>query len=254
MDIDEMLARAAISPNVDVDAFAAGDAFSTGALGVAIDVDKLARTLVAGSGLGPSGPAPQVFLGHAQNAPGVGGPVVTRMTGISRVVYGDAVSFGELLQPEPSTSRVIPWTWGTHGHTHAANSSPQESVLVRVVDSFGAGVTGLDNTDITVRQWQRVGGTISENLASTTVTEDGGGDGWYEIATTSILYLNSPHRLSIEPVDPTYIITPPEYAWTPRPDTSGPPVQDATALVIGVALVAGVADDVGLMLIRPQMF
>lgn len=208
-----------------------------------------------GGGLGVYNPsAALAIIGILQNEPLAGDTALVRYGGISRAIIGATVVADDFLKVDAGTSRLVPWVAGTDGHTHAANHAELESVLVRVVDLTGAPVTGLTDHEITVRQWYRAGGVISEHAASTSVVEDGNADGWYEVGVTEIQLVGYPHRLSIEPNDAGHIATPSEYPWTPRSDTSGPPTLDAIGLVVGVALEGGADGDEIMVRILPQLF
>jgi len=253
MSLTEQLRRGASYPNLDIEL----------ELGIDLTTKQYCAVLISSDllGLAPSAPfaPPYRIAGILQNAPTAEQKAIVRRWGWSSVRYGDTVADGDLLKTETSGSydRLVPFVMGTDGHNHAANNALMESVLVRVTDLSGVtGVTGLDATDITARQWFLGGsGNITEEPASTTVLEATSGDGWYVITTTTISNLDLPHRLSIEAVDQdAHLITPSEYQWTPRNNNFGPPVGLTYVMCMGQALISGVADDFGLMIVCPQLF
>lgn len=204
---------------------------------------------------------PMLVAGILQNAPKASEVAIVRIFGWTNVVYGDTIAVGDLLKPEESGAydRLVPFVMGTDGHNHAANHTAMESCLFGVTDLLTqAGVPSLVSpTHLVAKQWYSVGGVLTEHTSSTTVSECGGsgaGDGWYMVSTTSVAYLGYPHRLTLEAVSESHNVSPQDHQWVPRASTDGPPVGLSYRFLMGHALSEGVADDIGLMILRPQLW
>ena len=252
MDFDEMLSRSG-SPNAEVDCYLSGDTFSVLPLAAAIDVDNTVKLIDSGAGLGPSGSVPPVYLGYAQNAPAPGSPAVVRVSGFTRVIYGGTVAVGDLLRLEPSTGRVIPFSIsGGDGHVHDLLISIIRRV-VYVVDDNAIQAWGVAPGNFTtVLEWDNAG-TLTGASEAVTVTEIGSGEYMVSFTptTSDAMYRL---RVSCNP-DGVHrgICEPQEFQMISSARVLGP-VEGSLQLIIGQALVSGVADDVGLMIIRNQIF
>jgi len=197
------------------------------------------------------------FVGILQNESNDGIAHI-RYAGVSRVVIADTVTAGDLVHVEAGGA-VTKFVVNTDGHVHSQQFPRAEKVLIRVTEiESGDGVTGLTDAQINVTQLCR-DGSMFTLMASTYVTEDMSGGGWYEVGTIPEADLSdsndTPHSLLISLVGmPENIVTPSLHSWTPHLNSGTPPHFESASLILGPALEDGVADDAILVLLQPQRF
>jgi len=251
MNIAEQIRRGNIFPNLDVQL----------SLGIDLSTKRYCVVLVETdfAGHAPTAPLapPNRVAGILQNAPSAVEEAIVRIFGWSHVVYGGVVTAGDLLKAEESGpyDRLVTFALDTDGHTHAANHTFMESTLFRVTNLLNpsVGVAGLTSpTDLAAKQYRVSGGAVVEHAASTSLADLG--DGWYQVTTTAINDMSVPHFLELTAVSASHIVSPAQHHWTPRLSTDGPPVGLTYRFCIGQAFQSGVADDIGMAFIRPQLF
>lgn len=249
--LDEVIERAANTPNADVDCFAAAADFSQALVAVQVGVTRHMEPVDSGSGMSTPGVDGPVYLGIGQNAPVAGGASVVRVAGITKCIYGGVVAVGDRLTLDGATSRVVAFDAGQVGHTHSIESSIVRRV-VTLTDVEGKGIPGADTSHfVATMEWDDHGSLLpaSESVTFTEIS-----DGRYYLAFTP-LNPRAMYLLSVAHSDyaATGLVTPPDFQFD-APSYASFPVELSIALIVGRALVAGGDGDVGLMLIQPQMF
>jgi len=195
--------------------------------------------------------------GILQNAPELGVAIV-RYGGISKAVYGATVAVDDILVIQPTTGKVIPLAYGSQGHVHAVSIRILRRAIY-LVNDYGVAITGADTGtpgvttgDFTVgMHWDDAG---AFNAASEAVTITEIGSGYYWLSFTPTQY-GSAYVITVEYADggDKGIVTPSMFQEVPFVDLLGP-AAISSKTIIGQALVAGVADEIGLILVRPQLF
>lgn len=252
---DEILDRAQITPNVDVDCFPAGaDLSALPSIGVHLDEGATIQLDDPTVGFSGSG-QPTLFLGFAKNAPTEAAPSLTRIAGFAPVIYGAIVAFGDLLrfsETPGDEGRVVPWDVGTDGHTHISAPDAVRRV-VYVTDDVGNARTGVDPANFQTSLQFDDAGTLTPSANTVTVTEISGGEYWVEFVPDNPGML---YRLRVsclyDGVNKA-IVTLNEFPST-MTASLGVPRADSLRMILGQAMVAGGAGDPGIVFLRPQVF
>jgi hypothetical protein len=196
------------------------------------------------------------MVGVLQNAPSFGDAVI-RCVGITNVYFAETVAIYDLLQTSFTAGKegyAAVWTPHRDGHVHGADLGPLVHVIY-VVDMFGAAVTGLVNADFTkTLEYNSSGTTFASSGETVTVAEISAGQ--YVVSFTPT-HNAKMYRLRLTgtvsgPAEKA-IITPSEFQEVVQ-GTMAPPSDASTLTVLGQALESGSSGDVGLMVLRPQIF
>jgi len=249
--LDEILERAANTPNADIDCFPAASDFTEAKVAVSVGVTRYIDPVDAGVGMTTPGSDGPVYMGIGQNAPITDGPSVVRVSGITKVLYGATIAVGDRLKLDGATSRVVPFDCATgDGHTHARTPAIVRRVVYLTDDLAGpiAGAT-LGNFTATL-EWDDAGSILT---ASETVTMSEIGGGRYLASFTPDQFAMYILTIEYEDGGVKGIVTPPGFQFD-APSYGGAPVELSLKMIVGRALVAGVDGDEGLMLIQPQIF
>jgi hypothetical protein len=249
MTLDEIMDRASVTPNADLDCFLAGEVVSSQRLAVSLDPTHAVRLIDADGGLAPIGTDGALYLGQAQNAPPEGCPAVVRIAGITRCIYGADIAVGDRLALDVATSRLIPFdTDYGDGHHHTEAIAIIRRV-VYVVGSFdGLAATGVSGSLSTSLQWDN-GGSFSAAGETVSVSEIGSGE--YLVSYTPDNVATN-YRLRVSsPAD--YVVTPAEFQDTSTARV-GAPSAATLKLIVGTAITSGADGDEGYMLISRQIF
>lgn len=188
--------------------------------------------------------------GILQNEPNADRAII-RYGGVSNAIYGAVVTTDAYLTIEPATGRVVPMVYGSFGHTHTA-AAREIRRLVYLTSFAAVPVTGASPSDFTaVLKWDNAG-TLTAAGETVTITESGSG---FYFATFTPTNLFSAYYLWL-----TYasggvpgVLTPSEFQIDPPTDYSGPAFVDSK-LIIGQALTSGIANDIGVIIVKPQLF
>jgi hypothetical protein len=247
MMLDELLDRASITPNCDVDCFPSASDFTESKLAVSLGSSRV-DVAGADAGKGTIGVDSPVYLGVGQNAPPTGAPAVIRITGpITRCLYGATIAAGDRLRMDPATSRMVPFDCDSgDGHTHRIVTRIVRRV-VYVTDEKGEAITGADPGDFVTTLERDDTGSLNPTSETVTVSEIGSGR--YYVSFTPAEF--SMYLLTVE--FPDCIVTPPGFQ-VDAPGYGGTPVELSMKLITGRALVAGVDGDEGVMLLQTQIF
>ena len=214
---------------------------------VAIDPSSYAVAPISGS------PGSKI-VGVLQNAPKYGEAVI-RLSGVTRIIYGEAVTAFDLLKASYSVgneAKGIVWDVSEDGHTH-------ESSLIETVHGFyvtnlaGTALTGSTDSHFVKTLKMYSGGSFTTSSNVVTVTEVSGGEylAKYTPTMPGVMY-----QLMIVGAGATAaagsVITPSEFQDMPHA-TLGRPSTASCGFILGPALVDGIVDDEGLMILRPQV-
>jgi len=259
MRLEDYVARSAANLNLDLECFDAGEDLSA-RIDSAIYLNANHLALVDDPNLGFSnGDQPLLSLGYLRNNPTAGRRTILRISGLVYVLYGDTVAVGDLLKTGGSGKEgtVVPWNPGRDGHIHSTEPSAIVH-LVYVCDDIPNPIEDLILEDFDVA-WEYDNGTTMTTPSPNTVTvTETATPGEYRVAYTPTV-VGVLHRLRVgahvhdsSPPVP-YIVTPGEFQDT-SPSTSGVASAESCGLIVGQAILAGVAGDRGLMFIRTQVF
>jgi len=252
MDLDELLARAANTPNADIDCFVAGDDLSAAAgLVVSVDADKTVR-LCSSLGMGIPTARPAPLMGYAQNAPAPGYPVVLRVTGMTRCTFGGAVEVGDVLTFDETNQKVISWFASGLGHAHVS-VIPAVRYVVEVANDVGIPIPGIDPALFeTTLQWDN-SGSLDAASETVTVEEISGGEYRVSFEPENLGYV---YRLRVRCKSDSVnydVVTPGEFQAQSMA-RYGQPSELSISQIIGVAMSSGADGDPGLMVLGKQIF
>jgi hypothetical protein len=250
--LDEVVERAATTPNTDIDCFMSGADMTEAYIAMSLGADLSVNVVGADAGMTAVGVGGLVYIGVAGNAPPLGSPGLVRLAGLARCLYGATVAKGDFLKLDPTTSRFVPFDcWSGDGHTHSFTPAIVRRVVF-LADETGGAITGADAGDFTLTlEWDDAG-SLNAASETVTVTEIGGGRYYVDFTPTNFAHM---YMLNIEYESggSKGIVSPPGFQLD-APGYVASPVETSLKLIAGRALVAGVDGDVGLLLIQPQIF
>jgi hypothetical protein len=246
MKLFEQIRGAAPFPNLDFTTPAGEDLSAKQYLVMLVDEQHSGKTVDVAS------PYP-VVAGVLQNAPSEGEDAVIRYLGWTFVRYSTDVAFGDYLKLDTSggnEGKVRPFLTGKDGHAHGAEA-PDLYALVHV-DSSGTPVTGLMGSDFTFTLDKQDSLFLLASASETiSVYEIGGGDYWLTFTPTDqggVIY-----RLKVTPNTGGQVATPSEFQLASTVYTAVPATGDTHTTLIGQAIQAGLAGELGLCILKPQI-
>lgn len=240
MSLHDQLKGANPSPNLDIVLPAGEDA--SAALHLAARVDAMFGKLISSSGS-------PLYCGVQQNAPVEGGALVSRIAGLTVVIFGETVAVGDRLIFDETTGKAMLFDFAAMGHTHGATAQVVERVFF-LTDEVGERITGADPADFTFTLERSEPGLTS---APETITLSELSAGRYLVSFTpdlaGALYILS---IAHEVGGAKSIVTPQEFQLTTTATLGAPTSMGGQ--IAGRAWTSGDVDEQGLMLIERQVF
>jgi len=198
----------------------------------------------------PSAPLLVGIYGILQDMQPAGQIQIIRYSGISKAVYAETISAGDLITFADGTGKVQRFLSDTGGHVHETVIE-QVRRVVYVTNNFGAPITGGAANFTTTLEYDN-SGTLTASGSAVTVTEISGGRYWVTFTPDDIgsLWLLS---LTYSSGGIPGIVTPSDFQMVSTAQHGGPAIY-SNVLVVGQALESGVLNDTKLILVRPQVY